>query len=284
MPILADASHEVLSRLLALFPVAQLKETWNDIEAEDKESLCDAVADGKSAAQIANFVNNAIGYCKQHVYLFKRHGNDEIHLPTAIAGGERVKHTPQQNAVYVAELTTDVVLLDPVEETSIEFLWPIRVEVLGRHVSIRVVVLEKDIPSYFDRRTLTKGHSITEEAIIDGIKTDLALNSLDIHKGMKELWEDEFMDCHLTRYRKTKSSAVEIVDRTEQKGIRENDLALFKTLMKSEMRESLFYIEDTDIGAKKVSIDPSVGRLAFLQYASKAGAIEHVVRKILQNN
>jgi hypothetical protein len=145
--------------------------------------------------------------------------------------------------------------------------------------------LEKDIPSYFERKAFTGSTSVDEQRILSSISGDMSLAKLDIHKGIKYLWKAKYMDCHSTRYRKSKSSAAEFVDKTEPKGIRENDPELFKVLMKSPMMQSLFHIDPAEeAGVEKFAADPSAGKLSFLQYTKVSGAIEGVVRKILKNN
>lgn len=281
MPILTNASEEEVARLLALFPVARLRAAWGNIESETKEVLCEKIAASATRPQIATFVDSTFGVCKQHIYLFTHAGAPQ--LPGTMQDGQRIKHRPQ-SALYIVESITDVVQLDPYEDASIRFLWPIRVDIIDAHVAVKFVVLEKNIDSYFERQTLTRSHGVAEETILSGIIADMMLLGVDIHKGMKHLWNAKFMDCYVTKYKKSKSSAVETVNRGERKGIRENDPELFKLLMKSEMRSSLFSIEDANAGVSKVSIDPSAGRLAFLQYSANEEAVDDVVRKILQNN
>jgi len=282
MAILNDADAEEKARLLDLFPVAQLKETWNDIKADDKNELCEAIVEKKPATQISAFVDSTFGMCKQHVYLFTS-GQSQLKFPDAVPNGERAKISAQ-SALYLVRSIAEVVLLDSMTTGTIEFLWPVRIDVhAGKQIAVRFVILKKDIPSYFTQDTLIKDTGVSEETILSSVIADMELAGLDVHDGIKHLWKTKYMDCYFTRFKKARSSATENMNRTEKKGIRENDPELFKVLMNSDMLDSVFVLEKPD-GVKKFSVDPSVGKLGFPTYSSKNGAMEDVVKKILQHN
>jgi hypothetical protein len=274
------ATTDELARLLALFPVTDIKRAWPEVKADDKKSLCALVA-AELPEQILDFVDAHFGACKQHVYLFEREGAKA--RPQTLGGGTRVKNAPR-GALYIVQAVTEVVLLDPYEDASIRFLWPIRLETIEDRVALRFVVLEKNVPSYFERQALVRGHGPSEEQLVAEIMHEMELEPLDIHKGVKSLWRTKFMDCHYAKYRKSKSAAIEIVDKNERYGIRENDEELFKLLMRSVILNSSFVIESEEVGVSKIAIEPSQGRLAVLQYSANGRAVEDVVRKILQNN
>jgi hypothetical protein len=283
MSIKDDATKPEISRLLALFPLAQLRETWPKIKADTKDALCDELAESQSRDTIVTFVDESFGLCRQHVYLFGR--DKPADVPKTVPDGDRVRHAKAETALYLVRAETQVMLADPPQETSIIFLWPIRLDVTAKFAVVRFIVLEKDIPSYFQRKSFTGSTSVDEQQIINSISGEMALTKLDIHKGVKHLCKTKYMDCHSTRYRKSKSSAAEFVDKTEPKGIRENDPELFKVLMKSPMMQSVFHIDPAEnAGVEKFAADPSAGKLSFLQYTKVPGAIEGVVRKILKNN
>lgn len=286
MPIPGSATREELVRLLDLFPLAQLREAWSDVEAATKKALCESVAGNRPKPQIASFVDSAFGFCKQHVYLFDRSGTGTATLPSEIPEAAFISGSAS-TALFLAESVTEVVLVQaegPPQATQIKFLWPLRIDLIDGFVAVRFVILEKDIQSYFNVQALTRGHGISEEKLLEGIVADMSLVVLDVHAGMKHLWRNKFMDCYFTKYKKSKSSASENMNKGEKKGIRENYPELFQILLKSSMRESLFMIEQQDVGVNRLSIDPSAGRLSFLQYSSKVGAAEDVIKKILAKN
>jgi len=99
------------------------------------------------------------------------------------------------------------------------------------------------------------------------------------------LWHAKFMDCFYTKYRKAKSSAYEIVDRTEKKGIRENDADLYDKLKKATMRQSVFHVDaEEKSSVRHFGADLLAGTLSFTTYTDNPTDTANVVRKILENN
>jgi hypothetical protein len=288
MPILTDATTEEVERLLALFPAANLRQTWTDFEKLSKEQLCKTVALQRPRAEVLGFVRQAFGCCKQHIHLFSHELEPPLAAPDAIVGGEKLVSLTPRSAIYLTRSTTDVVLLDPYDDGTIDFLWPVRIEVTAQHVIVSLVILEKDIESYFPRRALVEKHGLSEEAIVADIVQSMGgLQPLDIHKGIKTLWHEEYMDCHFAKYRKAKSAAYEIVDRTEKKGIRENDPTLYAVLRKARMTTCTFHLDedqDQETSVRYFGADLSLGTLSFSTYADNPKDTGDVVRKILQNN
>jgi hypothetical protein len=284
MPLLDDATIGEVERLLDLFPVANLRETWHDVEALTKTPLCTAVANSQPRGEIASFLETAFGCCKQHVHLFEREGK-QLELPDAIEGGEKIRNLTARSALYLAKSRTTVVLTEPHQDGAIDFLWPVKILATGKHVIVSLVILEKDIASYFPRRALVNTTGLSEDAIVDGVMRDMGLTALDVHKGVKALWDAKYMDCHYTKYRKAKSAANEIVDKTETKGIRENDAPLYAVLRTAKMRQSVFHIDPSQkTSVDHFGVDLTMGTLAFTTYTANAQDTANVVRKILQNN
>src|SRR5579862_2480887 len=87
VPILQNASIQDRKRLLELFSIASIKETWPEIKGT-KEEICFAVSQVASPADVVTFINANLGRCKQHVYIFNR--PEQAALPNAMIGGEVV--------------------------------------------------------------------------------------------------------------------------------------------------------------------------------------------------
>jgi hypothetical protein len=289
MPILTDATAEEVERLLGLFPVANLRQTWTAFANQSKEQLCSAVAAQRPRGEVSDFVRQAFGCCKQHVHLFSHELQPPLTVPATIIDGEKLVALTPRSAIYLTRSQTDVVLLDPYDDGTIDFLWPVRIEVTAGHVIVSLVILEKDIASYFPRRALVDKHGLSEEAVVADVMQSMgALQRLDIHKGIKALWHEEYMDCHYAKYRKAKSAAYEIVDRTEKKGIRENDPALYGVLRKARMSACVFRLDEEQqkqqTSVRHFAADLSLGTLTFSTYADNSKDTGDVVRKILQSN
>jgi hypothetical protein len=280
VPILEESSLQDLKRLLELFPVANLRQAWPDIKGT-KEELCYAVAESRDLQRIADFVNDHLGCCKQHVYVFERPQN-QTELTGILAGGAKVLDIGGAQVLYVVRSTYSVVLRDPLEETTLDFLWPIRVELTDSHLILRIVVLEKTVSQYFDRPCYVAGRSVEEKSILADVERMAPIRT-DLHKGIKKLWEDGFMDSPRAKYKKAISSASEAMD--EERGIREFNPELFETLLGSTLLNTLFVIPgEKESTVSALSVDPSSGYLAFTSYSTKKGDTDFVIQEILRCN
>ena len=164
----------------------------------------------------------------------------------------------------------------------IDFLWPVEISLADRHMVVRFVSLEKNFSAYLGRASYIANRSVEESTILSALWNDLHLNSTDIHKGIKTLWENGFMDSPRARFKKPMSMASEAMD--EERGIREYNPDLYETLQDSVLLNTLFLIpEEAQCGASAFSADCMKGYLAFPRY-SEPGGTDDVISKILQNN
>jgi hypothetical protein len=237
MRILRTAPIQDRKRLLELFPFKSIKETWPEIKGR-KQDVGLAAAQAATPEQVANFIRVYIGRCKQHVYIFDRPRNAQ--LPNSVAGGERV-HFGNDEAIYVIKTTYTVVLRDPLEEVKLDFLWPVQVMLKRWNIVLRFVVLEKNIESYFDRESHVARRSVDEETVLQEPYFG-ALRHTDIHKGIRALWDNGFMDAPRTRFKKPMSLASEAMD--QGRGIRRNNPQLYGVLQNSVLLNTFFEIGD----------------------------------------
>jgi hypothetical protein len=150
-----------------------------------------------------------------------------------------------------------------------------------------LVTLEKDLASYFDGRPLwVSKRSVTKEHVLEDVMeavAHLGFQVADLHKGIKKLWADDFMDCSRAKYKKPHSTAWETMD--EGRGIRQYNPDLYQVLKKSTLLNALFQINPAS--ASTVSVvytSPSEGAVAFPRYSKKQGDADHVLGEIVRHN
>lgn len=279
MPILSQGSIDDRKRLLELFPIANLRESWNP--KGTKTEICYAAAADSGEVQISklvNFVDHNFGCCKQHVYVFSHDGTAT--LPATIVDGERVLQTDGKSALYLARVRYVIVLRDPLEEQTLEFLWPVRVELTDKYLIVRFVVLEKNPSSYFDRPTYVAGKSIIEKTVLAGFLTP-ALTPADINKGIKKLWADSVIESTRSDFKKKFSMASEKMD--EEKGIKEHYPEVYAIMQEAPLYTTLFHVTDEESSVDEFSADPSHGIIGFGSYSTK-GDTDAIIGKIISNN
>jgi hypothetical protein len=279
MPIIQDSSIQDRKRLLELFSIASLKEGWPDIKGT-KEEIGFGVAGRADALQTITFMLAHFSRCKQHVYIFNRTA-EVTGIPNGIVGGERVQSVGN-TGLYVVRTSYSVVLKEPLEETELEFLWPIKIQVTDSHLIVRFVALEKDVRSYVDRQCYVVRKSIEEKTILQ----DLGYANLprtDLHRGIKALWDEGFMDSPRAKFKKPMSLASEAMD--EALGIREHNPELYDVLQDSVLFNTLFVIpEQQHCGVSAFLADCSAGYLAFPRYSERERDTDFVISQILAKN
>lgn len=261
--------------------MASIKETWPEIKGT-KEEICFAAAQAATPAQVVTFINANLGRCKQHVYIFNRPANAA--LPQGIVGGERVDiNAAADQALYVVRTKYTVVLKDPLEELELDFLWPIQMQLKADHLVVRFVALEKDVKSYFpNRQCYVVRKSIEEDTVLKGSGFS-NLPRTDIHKGIKTLWDNGFMDSFRAKYKKPMSLASEAMD--EELGIREHNPELYDVLLDSVLLNTSFIIpEGQECGVSAFSADCTGGYLAFPRYSEGGKDTNFVINEILGHN
>ena len=139
--MLDAAETKDLKRLLELFPASHLRETWPDIKGT-KEELCYTVAEKRETERVKAFVSENFSCCKQHIYIFSR-PIEFPDFPQSIAGAEKEMSIDGVSAMYVIQCHYSIVLRSPLEETALDFLWPIKIELTPTHLILRLVVLER---------------------------------------------------------------------------------------------------------------------------------------------
>jgi hypothetical protein len=280
MSQLETAPIQDIKRLLGAFPVTTLKEAWGQVKGS-KEEICFAAAQERDVSKLTSFILKNFGRCKLHVYVLEPHQNG-TDITTALEGAEQVAVDGEGRTLLLTRSVYSVFLKDPPEEQTVEFLWPIRLETIGRYTVLSLVVLERNPCTYFDRDCYQLSRSLDERGITLAIEK-LGFQRADLHLGVKTLWDEDYMDSFRTKFKKPKSTASEHMD--EELGIKKNNPALYEELKSSVMFVTNFQIEP-EAGAcvEDFAIDPSAGFISFTRYTEGAGDADEVVHKLLEKN
>jgi hypothetical protein len=294
MTILESAKGPELERLLDLYPVSTLKERWPaDKKNIKKVEITEQVGNAQTITAIAEFADEYLSCCKQHVYVYK-HKGDLAKLPTIqLLQADRVHREASASEVrllYIVHLEYSVILRDPLEQVTLTFLWPVRLDFNKTHLLVRFVTLEKNIGSYVgERRYNIAEKGILEDTILKELesstKDTLKLGVVDLHKGIKKLWDakPQFIDATRARYRKSHSAAAEDMD--VKYHIRKNQPALYKTLQASFLLHILFdVLEEKETSVSAFWANPGNGLIGFPRYSESRGDTDDVVREILRYN
>ena len=271
---------DLRQRLLELFPVASLRAGFASKGSKDEIARKVAMSSRASGVDaLVEFLDVNIGFCKQHTHVFYHDGLAD--LPDTIQNAELIRRG-NSHALFLARIEYKVVKLNPLENDSIEFLWPIRVEMHQNYLVARFVVLEKNIGSYFDREVLVHGKSLSEKAITSGFLADGTVTPADLNKGFKTLWHQDQIDAARVKYKKPGSVVTQSMD--EARGLKQFDRDAYEELSRLPLHQSIFipYRSFADVG--KFTANPTDGFIGFTRYFREGASGDELIRQILEKN
>ena len=289
--LLSSASVQHLSTILDLFPVSALREKWSGIEGA-KDELCLAIAGRRNLREIITFVQDNFSLCKQHIYIFSNESRLEEALNLDIPEAELSHQTTEDfgvSRIFLYRHEVEIILREPLQEQKLDFILPVRFDYLDNYVLVRFVTFEKDINSLFrGRQVYLPRKSEKEKAFLDlinkqALEASLKITSADLHKGMKTLWEKDFMDSPRVKYKTEHSMDSKSMD--ERRGLRKHNLPEYERIKDSKFFNSLFEtIETEDYPPIVFTVDPNKGFISFGRYTERLGDSDYVVHEILKHN
>lgn len=281
MKILANATPDEIVRLLLLFPLANLKSEWPEFNT-DKAQLCAAAATTGDFKRIALFVANNFGACKQHIYVRKPSLGDEAVVPISVPKCQTLFSVPGQRGVFLARKEFEVVDPDTLTRSTFNFLWPVLVQAFFSRLVVRFVMLEKNVGARAESRVLVANKGIQELDVLANVHP-VGLGPEDLHKGIKALWREDFVDSFRLKLMKPESTSEETMHRA--KGIKKLKPDLFKEAMDHELLFAAFSLEPlANSTVHNFSIKPAEGYLAVGRYTDRNEDVENVVAEIIKRN
>ncbi|MBB5063945.1 hypothetical protein [Granulicella mallensis] len=280
MPILKESSAELRRRLLELFPAVNLRAFFK--KSGLKEGLASAIAksaDPVNLAHIAQFVDTTMTFCKQHVYVFEHDG--DLVLPEDFSGAERVASAPD-HALYIAKRHYEVVKLDPPQNSSMDFLWPIRLELTKKYLLVRFVVLEKDLSAYFDRQIMVRSKAPSEEAMTGSLLSDGNIYAADLNKGIKALWAKDLIDA--TRLRFDMPDSADSKSMNGAKQLKKTNPGVYADVRLRPLRMCTFVGHGPHTAVGNFSVSPTEGFIGFTRYSKDGSSGDELIRQILASN
>lgn len=271
----------VYERLLSLFPVKVLRDYW-ETKAYTRGDVVKEVANTYTIDSIEDFVEQYLGCTKQHIYIFSCNGLKFESLEEAPSFCDSIVINDNSSEIMcLVDLTYKVFLENPDERIDLEFLWPIQIHLQKNILIVKMVVMEKNVSTYFENRNAkVLSRSIAEDLFIAKLVEDLQLKHLDLNKGIKTLWNSREIDAENVRYRKEKSVSGETMD--EGYTVRENCPDEYQKAMRAPLLMTAFKIYG-DYKMSHFSTNPTEGVIRFPMF-SENGETERLVRHVLESN
>ena len=279
---LKNATRDDLSRLLDLFPLSTLKEEWTHLKGT-KEEICLQIASQPDEARIVKFIMANFTRCRLHTYIFHPRTEDHKDLEAALKDVDSIGPAGGGDRFFLGEAKFTVLVRNPdFKQVEVSLLWPMRVQYLKGATLINFIVLERDVKTLFDGEVLNVRRQIEEKSIVEAIRFN-QYAPLDLNKGVKALWAQDLMDAFKTKFKKTRSTTTESMDK--EKGIKATDPELYKDMQLRPMFETMFRVAPKAGSAVEVfQVNPTDGIIKMTRYTERPGDSNELVGKILQAN
>lgn len=267
-----------------------LKEHYNSEHVSDE--LFDEVLNNNIKAVIDTFAYVNLEHTKQHIYIFD--------LATAVNGQNlnlaafpltiiNQTITNNETSIVISPVVDfKVILANPFEEVILKFHQPFKIALKNRHLIFFTTILEKNMNSHFDenRRVLNVEKVNDESFIIQQVCKHFAhLNPTpcDLNRGIKHLWNENFVDSKYAKWKKDRSTTTETMD--ENYTLKSQYPDVYQNLIQSPLKKMIFkYILQDELLPDHFTIDPSVGQISIPLFPKTSNQNQNVVTQILSNN
>jgi hypothetical protein len=284
---------DIAFRLLKLYPIKVIKDYFS-LKSVKQDQLITNIVEKNNFDVLKKFGCENISYTKQHVYLFNHNIKNLSKLPDSLFTEREIykcnKISTEVNYFYFLKTAYSVILLSKsIEPVKIPFVVPLRVSINKDILCIAFTKIEKNISSYLasESQIHNNGKDMDEENICEQIITKLNLlgkvEICDINKGIKKIWNSDFIDAISVKYKDSCSTNSVAMD--EEFTYKEKYPNEFQQTMNDPLKKTVFKIIDPKIfTGTRFTVEPCEGRINFPTFAKQIDEKEYVIRKILENN
>lgn len=279
-----NSASELLIRLLEGYPVDLLKSFFG--YKGNKESVIIDIVKNNNPSQIEQFVADYFGHIHQHVIIRELNSGIGQSLGVLMAGKNIIKKVSQRKSNWFYLHKTSLSYFNPLsgKNEDLEFFVPVKIETFGKIMIIYYNILARDIQTYFKHKIYSNRSNNLESQILDEINSNLGqiTYKYDLNKGVKFLWNADYLDAVIVKNKKSKSVKVERMDQNFT--YKKHYIKDWNNLMLTPIQKTKFVALNPLIEAKIFDIDPTNGTLNFSNFLPTNKGVEKLVYLILQNN
>lgn len=281
--------EDIMSRLLKLFPKNLVRVSFKS-GIKNKDTFYEDIINNSTNDEIIKFAYNNLTFTKQHVYVFSHNFKNIKDLPKNILNKDEIRK--EENGVIeyfnLFDVKYFIYLLNPYDSIELLFKWPIYIKITNNLIFIHCTILERNIQSYFEGRSiLTTKKSIEDKEIIELILGILRfygdIETCDLNKGTKEIWKKDIVDALEIQYQKSKSVTRETMDEEctfKQQYPEQFNQAILTPLIKV----AFIFLTEKEKYSDHFGIEPCSGKIIFPTFSKKKEELTNVIQTIIQFN
>jgi hypothetical protein len=282
-----NSERNLLKRLLKSYPVKVLKDVF-DITGLSQNEVIEQILNSNAPPIIKNFAFNNFSYLRQHVYIYDINGvmpnnwvceNALFHSENLISNNER-----DINLIFTA--TYQVYSIGNAGLTDVLFYTPVKIKVYNNKMIVSINIQERDVTNLFPNKCFLANKNMSDDEIILHIIQNMPLTAhlakTDINRGIKQLWEEDFVDAAYVKFKKSRSTSTEVMD--ENFTLKVNMPSEYNRLLNEPLQKNVFKILAVDNIISHFTTEPSVGKLSFTKFPENINSIPSLILLILSKN
>lgn len=284
-----NSQSEIYKRLIKAFSVNAIKEIFNLDEYKEKQSaLIERIVETNSTDIISNSLFENFSLLKQHVYLYDFLGVFPLDWLS--------KHPYLYSTQTVTSSHIIYNLLYPIsfeffnktknELQSLKFLIPVQIHKKGLKLIIHINILERDIASIIEDKIVSTTRDNNDDTILNSVIESMPhtvrLTKADLNKGIKKLWEDDEVDAFKVKFKKAKSTSMEVMD--EDKLLKRDMPEVYNELIKTPLIQNTFRVLKQKNLINYFVVDPTKGIFYFSVYPQNQAGIYDLIDLVLKHN
>jgi len=285
-----NTEESIASRLLESVPAKILKEEFN-LEGLNQKAAISEVVDNNNKNLIRNFVFGNFGHFHQHIFVFDLN----VEIPEDWSPDARFLHATTEDGndrVFDLIFQINYKLFNPAAGAEQELLFecPVRINIKDQILILKISTLERGVNKYFPNQVYGMGKDMDESNIISLIKDMLpqgcTMVTCDLNKGVKHLWDKDFVDAGFIKHKRSKSIATQSMD--EDNLLKKIYPDEYREIIKDPLDKSIFLITDKTVNISnfvpRFNIEPTRGKITITRFADKNESIDNLIEKIIANN
>lgn len=273
--------------MLKSFPVKSLREYF-DLTGLRQDDLIDNIIRSQSPEDIMIFAFEQFGYLHQHVYIYDI--NTNISDVFNLAGGAVISDIVVGNKRSLDLIfTTQFSFFNTAtfNQEQLTFKCPVRLEVTGRMVVIKINILERNINNYFEHKVFSIGRSVEDDNIIGRIRAALGdtiiLTPKNLTKGVKDLWNNNIIDAAYVKFKKSKSTTTESMD--EEHTLKDSLPDVYAEITGAPLEKNVFRVKvDVEELITIFAIEPQIGKMMVSRFPNQIDGVDKLLNMIIEKN
>lgn len=278
-----NSRNELLGRTLEAFPKDLLQEYFN--ASGKKEEIIEFVIQNFSEVDIKAFICENFNFLHLTINVFEINKRIPSSI-TKLMDGECLKFNSTSRTrewIYLHKIFIEYYNTNTGKKEKIEFLIPVRIFNKGKKLTVYQNTFQRDINAYFEQTIfLEKGARYI--GVVDNIKNNYnkTLFNLDLNKGIKHLWENDFVDAMVVKSRQSKSIRQDRMD--ENYLYKASYPDKWVELMKTPIQQTKFKSISSHICLDHFDCNPSTGNLGLTFHPGSENEITELIELILRHN